>query len=161
MISRWIHPNKIIKFNLLFTTYIDGDRSVNFHYNCDGFFPTVTIIQDTSNRKYGGYSTQNWCPSPCGGAYSRAPESFIFNLTNKQKFELNDPFHKNAIYRHTSFGPMFGQYEIYIADQCKSTNNSYCTKNNTYNTGNVNILGGNGQTNFTVSIYEVYQVIFE
>jgi len=161
MISRWIHPNKIIRFNLLFATNIDGDRSVNFHYNCDGFFPTVTVIQDTSNRKFGGYSTQNWCPSPCGGAYSRAPESFIFNLTNKQKFELNDPFHKNAIYRNTSYGPMFGQYEIYIADQCKSTNNSYCTKNNTYNTGNVNILGGNGQTNFTVSIYEVYQVIFE
>ena len=56
---------------------------------------------------------------------------------------------------------MFWQYEIYITDQCKSTNNSYFTKNNTYNTGNVNILGGNGQTNFTVSIYEVYQVIFE
>ena len=44
MISRWIHPNKIIRFNLLFTTNIDGDRSVNFHYNCDGFFPTVTVI---------------------------------------------------------------------------------------------------------------------
>ena len=44
MISRSIHPNKKIRFNLLFTTNIDGDRSVNFYYNCDGFFPTVTVI---------------------------------------------------------------------------------------------------------------------
>ena len=51
---------------------------------------------------------QNWCPSPSGGSYSRAPESFIFSLTNNQKFELNDKFHKNAIYRDNSYGPTFG-----------------------------------------------------
>ena len=93
----------------------------------------------------------NWCPFPVGGNYSRAPESFIFSLTNNQKFELNDQFHKNAIYRNTSYGPTFGSgHDLYIADQCKSNNNSSCNKS-IYNTGNNNLLGGNGSTSFQVT----------
>ena len=94
LISQWIHPNKVIKFNMLFNTAIDGDRASAFHYNCDGIFPTVVVILDTSGRRFGGFSTQNWCQSWIGGNYSRAPNSFIFNLTNKQKFELTDQFQK-------------------------------------------------------------------
>ena len=49
-------------------------------------------------------------------------------------------------------------YNLHIANSCKSNTNSYCNKSN-YITGNV--LGNNGQTNFQVSSYEVYHVIFE
>lgn len=161
IISKWIHPNKIIRFNMLFSTDKDGDRSSTFHYNCDGIFPTVTVVLDTAGRRFGGYSVHNWCQSPIGSSYSRAPESFIFSLTNNQKFELNEQFHKNAIYRNNSYGPTFGAgFDLYIADQCKSNTSSYCSKS-TYNSGNNNLLGGNGQTNFQVTTYEVYQVIFE
>ena len=59
MISNWIHPDKVIKFNLLFSSDKDGDRANTFHQICDGIFPTITVIQDTSGRKFGGYSTQN------------------------------------------------------------------------------------------------------
>ena len=57
LISKWIHPNKAIKFNLLYSNNIDGDSSSNFHIYCDGIFPTVTVVLDTSGRKFGGYST--------------------------------------------------------------------------------------------------------
>ena len=161
IISKWIHPNKIIRFNMLFSTDKDGDRSTQFHYYCDGIFPTVTVVLDTTGRRFGGYTLHNWCPSAVGGSYSRAPESFIFSLTNNQKFELNDQFHKNAIYRHTSYGPTFGSgHDLYIADQCKSNTSSYCNKS-AYKTENNNLLGGNGNTSFQVTTYEVYQVIFE
>ena len=73
---------------MLFNTNKDGDSASTFHYNCDGIFPTVVVILDTDGRKFGGFSTQNWCQSAVGGNYSRAPNSFIFNLTNKEKFEL-------------------------------------------------------------------------
>jgi len=160
LISKWINPNKVIKFNMLFNSAKDGDSSTTFHYHCDGVFPTVTVIYDTSKRKFGGYSTQNWCQSASGASYARAPESFIFNLTNKQKFELNDPYFQNAIYRHTSYGPTFGSgHDLYLCNNCRS-NNSSCNKS-AYNTGNTNLLGGNGSTSFQVSNYEVYQVIFE
>ena len=146
---------------MLFNTSKDGDSSSTFHYNCDGVFPTVTVICDTSGRKFGGYSTQNWCQSTIGANYSRAPGSFIFNLTNKQKFDLIDQYNTNAVYRHNSYGPVFGAgYDIYLANQCKSNGSSYCNKSS-YNTGNTNLLGGNGSTSFQVSYYEVYQVVFE
>ena len=161
IISKWIHPNKIIRFNMLFSTDKDGDSSSQFHYYCDGIFPTVTVVLDSTGRRFGGFSMQNWCPSPSGGSYSRAPESFIFSLTNNQKFELTDQFNKNAIYRNTSCGPTFGGgHDLCLANQCKSNTSSYCNKS-AYNTGNNNLLGGNGSQSFQVTTYEVYQVIFE
>ena len=161
MISKWIHPNKVITFNLLFSTDKDGDSYGTFHYYCDGVFPTVTVVLDTSERRFGGYSTHNWAYSQIGCNYTRAPGSFIFNLSKKEKYDLNDPLYNNAIYRYSSYGPTFGNgHDLYLADGCKSNSSSYCTKS-AYNTGNVNLLGENGQTNFQVSSYEVYHVIFE
>ena len=158
IISKWIHPNKVIRFNMLFSTDKDGDRSSKFHYFCDGVFPTVTVILDTSGRRFGGYSTQNWAQSTVGASYSRAPESFIFNLSKNQKYDLVDQLNANAVYRQNSYGPTFGGgYDFYINDSCKS-NNSGCNRSS-YNTGNTDILGGAGS--FVVSTYEVYQVIFE
>ena len=162
MISKWVNPNKVIRFNLLYSSEQDGDRSSTFHYYCDGIFPTVTVVLDTSGRRFGGFTTQNWCQSCIGANWSRAPESFIFNLSNQQKYDLIDQSNVNAIYRHSSYGPTFGQGNaLYIADQCKSNNSSSCNKTNSYNIQNLNLLGVNGQTSFQVSNYEVYQVIFE
>ena len=158
-ISKWIHPKKVIRFNLLFSSDRDGDSSAKFHQCCDGVFPTVTVIL-SSDRRFGGYSTQNWAPSPAGGNYTRAPGSFIFNLSQNKKCELIDQLSINAINRNTSYGPYFGgNPDLYLCNSCKS-NNSSCSKGSCYNTGNTDILGGNG-TNFTVTTYEVYQVIFE
>ena len=146
---------------MLFNTNIDRDSASTLHYNCDGIFPTVVVILDTDGRKFGGFSTQNWCQSAVGGNYSRAPNSFIFTLTNKEKFELTDQFENNAVYRNNSYGPTFGGgYDINLYNQCKSNKNSYCSKSS-YNTGNNNVLGINGSTYFQVSNYEVYQVIYE
>ena len=48
LISSWIHPNKIIKFNLLFSTNKDGVSSSTFHYYYEGIFPTVMVVLDTN-----------------------------------------------------------------------------------------------------------------
>jgi len=161
MISKWIDPNKIIRFNMLFSTDKDSDSTSSFHYYCDGIFPTITVALDTSGRRFGGYSTHNWSQSPIGGSYTRAPESFLFNLSNNKKFELIDQIHSNAVYKHNSYGPTFGSgHDLYIANQFKSNGYSYCKKSS-YNSGSENLLGVNARTNFQVSTYEVYQVIFE
>jgi hypothetical protein len=161
LISKWISPNRVLKFNLLFSTSKNGDSTSSFHYYCDGVFPTVTVVLDTSGRRFGGFSTQNWCQSAVGGTYSTALDSFIFNLSNKQKYGLSNKFDTNAIYRHNSYGPTFGGgHDLYLANSCKSNTNSYCNKSS-YNTGGNNLLGNSGQTNFQVSYYEVYHVIFE
>ncbi len=84
LISKWIHPNKIIKFNLLFTTAKDGDSSSTFHYYCDGAFPSVTVVLDTSGRRFGGYSTISFAQLSVGAYNCWAPGSFIFNLSNQK-----------------------------------------------------------------------------
>jgi len=160
-ISKWIHPSKIIKFNLLFSTSKDGDSSSTFHYYCDGVFPTVIIVIDTSGRRFGGYATHDWIQSPIGANYTRAPDSFIFNLSNNKKFELTNQLNNNAIYKHNSYGPGFGGgHDLILANGCRGNTSSYCNKGS-YNTGNTNLLDANGSTSFQVSHYEVYQVIFE
>ena len=164
LISKWIDPKKTIKFYLLFSTVKDGDSSSTFHAYCDGVFPTVTIVLDTLGNKFGGYSTQNWSQSLIGANYSRAPCSFIFNLSNimffKGKYDLIDQLSANAIYRINSNGPHFGVGDLYIASGCTSNTNSSCNKS-TYNTGNNNLLGYIGARNFQVSKYEVFKVVFE
>ena len=160
LISKWISPNRVIKFNLLFSTNKNGDSSSTFHYYCDGVFPTVTVVVDTSGRRFGGYSTQNWCQSTVGANYATAPDSFIFSLSNKQKYGLVK-FNTNGIYRNNSYGPVFGGgHDLCLANSCRSNTSSYCSKSS-YETGNNNLLGNTGSTSFQVSYYEVYQVIFE
>ncbi len=173
LISNWIDQKKTINFYLLFSTDKDGDSSSTFHAYCDGVFPTVTIVLDTLGRKFGGYSTQNWSQSTIGQSCSRAPCSFIFNLSYIKKYDLIDQLSTSAIYRSNSNGPNFGGNDLSIASGCTSNTNSFCNKSayNTgnnpmmmgfiYNTENNNLLGISGSTNFQVTKYEVFKVVFE
>lgn len=97
LISKWIHPDKVIKFNMIFNTAKDGDSASTFHYYCDWVYPTVTVVLDTEGRKFGGYATNAWCQPSAGSVTSRAPDSFLFNLTNQKKFGLKNNFDSNAI----------------------------------------------------------------
>jgi hypothetical protein len=95
---------------------------------------------DTEGRRFSGYSTQNRCQSTVGATYSRAPGSFIFNLSNKQKYDLEE-FNTNTIDRENSYGPCFGGgYDLYLANGCLSNTSSYCKKSSN-NTRNNNLLG--------------------
>ena len=65
MISKWIHPKKIIRFNMLYSANKDGDRSSTFHYYCDGIFPTLTVIEFPLNPHFSWrYSLRVLLPSP-------------------------------------------------------------------------------------------------
>jgi hypothetical protein len=161
LLSEWIDPVKIIRFSLLFNSSKDGASSSTFHYYCDGAFPTITVIYDTAGRKFGGYTTQSWSEPKGGSCSCRDEFAFIFNLSNKQKYELIDKFYTGAISRGNSYGPTFGGgNDLYIANSCTGNTSSYVSKSS-YNTGNNNLLGGSSSTSFQVTYYEVYKVIFE
>ena len=84
---------------MLFSSEKDEDSYSTFHYYYDGIFPTITIILDTEGRKFGGYTINNWLQPTEGEVYSRAVDSFIFNLSNKKKYKLIDNLDSNAIYK--------------------------------------------------------------
>jgi len=59
------------------------------------------------------------------------------------------------VYRHDSYGPLFGSgFDLCLTGDGKLINN-YCTKS-IYKTENNNLLGNNGQTNFQISNYEKF-----
>lgn len=160
LISKWIHPTKVIKFNLLYSTN-DSNDSGTFHYYCDGNSPTVVIVREQSsyNMKFGGYSTNTW-QAPYGtSTLCRAPDSFLFNLTKKEKYNLIDPLCQKAIYKNNSYGPVFGNSSS--ADLFLYNGSTSCCQKVSYDTGNNNLLGRSGKTSFNYSVYEVYQVIFD
>jgi hypothetical protein len=58
-------------------------------------------------------------------------ESFIFSLTNKDKFRLSQS--KEAIYDNSKYGPTFGDgYDLYIGHNANTNNESYAKINNIY-----------------------------
>ena len=164
ILSEWVDPKKPLKFNLVFSTKIDGSYDASkFHSNCDGVSPTITIVMDTNGNKFGGYTTSSWAQPSSSYDYARDTDAFIFNLSKKLKYVQPDKFGKNSIYRRKEYGPTFGSgYNFYIADGCNGNSSSYTNVSQDYKTDNKNLLNNSGtSTSFTVSNYEVYRVVME
>ena len=157
-LSEWVDPKKPLKFNLVFSTYRDETSSSgNFHQNCDGVSPTITIVMDTNGNKFGGYTTSSW-GHPSSAGLARDTDAFIFNLSKRLKYVQPDKFGKNSIYRHNSYGPSFGSNNLRISGDCKSNTNSSTNVSQDYKTDNKNLINSTGNSNFQVSNYEVYRV---
>ena len=158
MINDWIDPynEKNITSELLFRTSVDGDNSNTFHNKCNNKGPTIAFIKTTSGRRIGGFTMISWTSA---SSYKKDPDSFIFSLDTCQKFVQYKNF-DNAIYDNSSYGPTFGNHDIYIANGCKSNNNSYCNSNVSYGFYySYNLINpGNQCTNFQVTDYEVYLI---
>ena len=73
---------------------------------------------------------------------------------------MNDSLCQYAIYKHSSYGPVFGYSNSSSDLFLYNGNTCYCNKYS-YNTGDYNLLGQSGQTSFSYKIYEVYHVIFD
>ena len=160
ILSEWVSPKKPLKFNLVFSSSRDTTdcAAKKFHSNCDGVSPTITIVMDTNGNKFGGYTTSNWAQPSTGSDYARDADAFIFNLSKKLKYVQPDKFGKNSIYRHNSYGPIFGSNNLWIYDKCNSNSSSYTNVSQDYKTDNKNLVNSTGNSSFQVSYYEVYRV---
>ena len=149
LILSWL-STKYIKTNLLFNSKNDGDLLTTFFNKVANKFPTLIIIKTTNNYIFGGYASIAW---KCDGIWYSDKNSFIFSFYTKQKYGVKD-----------SSSPIFGRYDlvqfgndIRIYDKCTS-NNQNCVGKVYYNSpDNYQINGGNQY--FTVSSYEVYEII--
>ena len=84
ILSEWVDPKKPLKFNLVFSTKIDGSyASTKFHSNCDGVSPTIIIVKDTNGNNFGGYATSSWAQPTSGADYVKNTDAFIFSLSRK------------------------------------------------------------------------------
>ena len=147
-IVEWINPNKEIKFNLLFRKSRDGSTGKDFHRFCDNKGATLILIETDKGYKFGGYTPIEW-----KSIYGDKTDdlTFIFSLNLMKKF---NKFKKGYSIRiNNDFGPIFGNgHDFYLEmnmNKGRSTNGNYLQ--NTELT--------NGETNFNVKEFEVFQVI--
>ena len=155
LIEKGVQKNlkkKINKYTLLFRASRDGYRASNFHSKCDGKSNTVTLVETTTGRRFGGFTDAQWDQS---SSYKTGSNGFIFSLDNNEiYYNKNNQYN---IYCYSSNGPSFGAAsDLYISDGCNS-NNSGENSGDSYETnGKQYALAGSN--NFIVRDYEVFQL---
>ena len=159
-ILKWICPNNERRVKLLYKATPEENTRDDFHRKCDNKGATVTIIETTKGRRFGGYTSLSWDSS---AGWKNDKEAFLFSLDNDKKYDvIQDAVYK--VYSNTGFGQWFGSngniglaYEknYFIGNDTHQENfGDKC-----YSTTVENELSG-GKT-FNISKMEVYQVINE
>ncbi|KAK3580744.1 hypothetical protein CHS0354_023024 [Potamilus streckersoni] len=97
-------------FQLLYSIQRDGCSAITFHQRCDNQGSTVTVVYNTSNSVYGGFTTKTWAST---NNYVTDDRAFLFQLRMNgiEKFNLFPvtlAYVINAIYPHSNYGPTFG-----------------------------------------------------
>ena len=150
LILSWINKNNI-KTNLLFNSNNDGDLLSTFFSRVSNKCPTLLIVKSTNGYIFGGYSSLCW---KCDGNWHSDKNSFIFSFFAKQKYGVKDINSTNIFGRGDLF--QFGN-DIRIYDKCTSRNDNFVGKIYYNSPENYQMNGGNNT--FTVSSYEVYEII--
>ena len=143
---------KPTKIKLLLDSKIDGDSTQTFYNKCSNKFPTVVFVKTTKGRRFGGYCSIGW--ENTNGNYKKDINNFIFSLDKKKKYKIKKP--ENGIYTNSGYFAFGGGCDFVIYNNCTSNNSSSNYNGRTYETTETYEL--NGESNFTVSSYEVYQI---
>jgi hypothetical protein len=129
-----------------FVSHFSYDRQSpsDFHRKCDNQGATVTVIKSTGGYVFGGYADLPWASS---GQYLSSLNAFLFALQYPSgvapvKMPVLHPQH--AIFDFCSFGPKFGNSDIFVNDNANS-NTTSSTNISSYQLP----AGQNAQTFFT------------
>jgi hypothetical protein len=155
------------KFHLLYRGSRDGFGGKEFHRRCDGHKNTLSIILTTQGFIFGGYTPVEWeSPTAWKQKCDTSLTSFLFSLKNPHgtgplRFPIQESRKQFAIYCCSSYGPTFGGYDIFVADNCNTSGASY-----THNFGatylNTSDLEGRtlftGESKFLVKEIEVFEI---
>lgn len=156
-LQKWIGGK--VKFTLLYKISRDGCDAWTFHTKCDCKGPTVTVIYNTKNTVYGGYTSKSWLGA--GSAhYVYDPKAFLFQLRYNgkrvdKKYSIKTGEYGNAIHCCHNVGPVFGGGPDmpHIAANIDPANGVFtlksCTLNKTYD------MKGDDLSAFSDDILEV------
>ncbi len=104
LISNYILPHYNLKYELLYSATKDGFDTSIFHSKCDYKGPTLFVIKLENNRRFGGFTTQDWDRTSIGKIDEKA---FLFSLDKKIKFGQKKKG-KSAIYGQDNTSVLFG-----------------------------------------------------
>ena len=154
--------NKEIKeIKKLYQATVDGGEPSVFHQKCDNIPNTLTFIESSGNKRFGGFTSIVWNSE---GGYIKDDNAFLFSIDKQKIYPIKKGYEGGAICCGENQGPCFGRgYDIGIIGNpiIKVTDHSYlltypCSYN--YN-GEKNCLSEEGH--ILAKDYEVYEIIFE
>jgi hypothetical protein len=138
-LNQWIGNR--VKYTLLYRISRDGCNAWTFHTKCDAKGPTVTIIYNTKDTVYGGYTSQSW-QSSSGAYHAYDAKAFLFQVRKNgksvsKKYPIKADRYGNAINNHHSYGPRFGSGDMpWFSHNVEPASGVFtlqsCTLNNTY-----------------------------
>ena len=153
-IKDWINPNETYNFELLYKASRDGDEVITFHHLCDGKGPTLVVIKNSSDCRFGGYASVPWTYSKIG-EYVSDDKAFIFSLDAKKKYPIVNK--EYALYHHAGYGPTFGRaHDLHVCHLCLHQGGSFCKAGYDYDAKFEEI--SKGIISFLITDYEVYLV---
>ncbi|XP_044181238.1 protein jagged-1-like [Acropora millepora] len=115
MLSDWLKPVAQIngQWFLCWRASLHGWAASTFRSLCDNKGPTVTIVKDTNNNIFGGYTSVSWESSRRCKNDSKA---FLFSLKNPtndpRKLPQIDNWNSCAVILRPRLGPSFGGLRI-------------------------------------------------
>jgi len=138
---------------VLYEAAQDGDSSGSFYKLCGGQGSNVVIIMTSTGNVFGGYSSNSW--NSAGGAYYTSSTAFLFRLRPSIK-RFNILTNSYSVYRHSSYGPRFGNVDINLYSGALTTRENY-VHNQYYDFTHYEI--NNGVKHFKVQDYAVVKTI--
>jgi hypothetical protein len=151
------------EFTLLWRGSRHGFGAKDFHRRCDGHPNTLTVILDTKDNVFGGFTPLAW---DSWSTFKEDPslKTFVFTLKNPhnvpaRRFALKEEKKEMVIWCASDYGPHF--IEMAVSDNCNRNTKSY-TCDFGLNSINDTELDGRtfltGSERFQVKEIEVFEV---
>merc|ERR1712113_630587 len=127
-----------------------------FYKKCDGKGANISIIKSENQCIFGGYTSKswhnkdNWISDDCAWLYSLRNKK-----GNQKKFKIAKNRKKNALYGHSSFGPIYGNGDLEISNNYNVHSNSYTKLGECYEGESNPFQLNDGTKRFKVLDYEI------
>ena len=152
---------KNFSLELIFKMSKNGDTSKDFHKYCDNKGPTLSLIQTTDNKIFGGFTPLNWNSSdPYETLRDESGLTFLFSLNLLKKYNLLNK-EEDGIRNDISNGPIFGNYDFGLRDNLKEGRTYANSKCNFFSNNNLELIDKEGDNEFfQIKEFEVFRVIY-
>ena len=140
-----------IKFKIIYRGTEHGDSSIQFHEKCDNIKNTLILVHTSSNKRFGGFTTQTWEGEDIN---KKDDDCFIFSIDKMRIYDIIEG--QNAIICNPDCGPVFIN-QIKLLDKYFTQGGTTSYKGKTFQTLE-NFELTDGAEKFGIKEVEVYQI---
>ena len=162
-LKNWISSiGTISNINLLYKASKDGDDLISFYEKCENKGATISLIQTTKGRRFGGFSRAEWILPKNDYMNYKDTTAFLFSLDDLKKYKILRPEYAIACYHFGDFlvyGNNNDYKGIFLTNDFNGFRGSENLSSRVYDVSSDFCLSG--EDKFSIEEVEVFQIIFE